>query len=57
MQASNVPASAQAAAAPVAAASNDQDSCVQRKVDAVHAEDPDALIRADMLEEFEQDCL
>jgi antitoxin component YwqK of YwqJK toxin-antitoxin module len=57
MQASNVPASAQAAAAPVAAAGNDQDSCVQRKVDAVHAEDPDALIRADMLEEFEQDCL
>lgn len=34
----------------------DSDSCVQQRVDAVHAEDPDALIRADMLEEFEQDC-
>lgn len=37
------------ASAPV----NDLDNCVQRKVDAVHAEDPEALIRADMLEEFE----
>jgi hypothetical protein len=34
----------------------DSDGCVQQRVDAVHAEDPDALIRADMLEEFEQDC-
>lgn len=41
----------------MANSSGDLDSCVQRKVDAVHAEDPDALIRADMLEEFEQDCL
>ena len=36
--------------------SGDSDTCVQLKVDAVHEEDPDALIRADMLEEFEQDC-
>ncbi len=35
---------------------NDLDNCVQRRVDAVHAENPDALIRADMLEEFEQEC-
>lgn len=35
----------------------DRESCVQRQVDAVHAEDPEALIRADMLEEFEQSCL
>lgn len=39
-----------------AAESNGLDACVQRRVDAVHAEDPEALIRADMLEEFEQDC-
>ncbi|MCS4250044.1 toxin-antitoxin system YwqK family antitoxin [Pseudomonas sp. BIGb0164] len=37
--------------------SGDRESCVQRQVDAVHAEDPDALIRSDMLEEFEQGCL
>ncbi len=35
----------------------DLSSCVQRRVDAVHAEDPEALVRADMLEEFEQECL
>jgi len=44
------------ASALAAAESNDLDGCVQRRVDAVHAEDPEALIRADMLEEFEQDC-
>ncbi|WP_454910594.1 toxin-antitoxin system YwqK family antitoxin [Stutzerimonas chloritidismutans] len=32
-------------------------SCVQRKIDDVHADNPDAWIRADMLQEFEQDCL
>jgi hypothetical protein len=40
----------------IAAAGADTDSCVQRKVDAAHAENPDALIPADMLDEFEQDC-
>lgn len=39
-----------------AAASNSLDNCVQQRVDAVHAENPDALIRSDMIEEFEQDC-
>ncbi|MHC8287438.1 toxin-antitoxin system YwqK family antitoxin [Pseudomonas sp. XS1P51] len=34
----------------------DIDACVQKQVDAVHAEDEEALIRADMLEEFEQGC-
>jgi hypothetical protein len=35
---------------------NNIDACVQQRVDAVHAEDPDALVRADMLDEFEQNC-
>lgn len=39
-----------------ASSSNNLDACVQQKVDAVHAENPEALVRADMLEEFEQDC-
>lgn len=39
-----------------APASGNQEACVQQRVDAVHAEDPEALIRADMLEEFEQEC-
>jgi len=47
------PAPAQVVAS---APNNGLDNCVQQKVDAVHAEDPDALVRADMLEEFEQDC-
>lgn len=34
----------------------DSDNCLQQKIDAVHAENPNALIRADMLDEFEQDC-
>jgi antitoxin component YwqK of YwqJK toxin-antitoxin module len=53
-----VQASAPPASSPALATeeSNDLDTCVQRRVDAVHAEDPEALIRADMLEEFEQDC-
>lgn len=38
-------------------ASEVSESCVQRKIDAVHAENSEALIRADMLQEFEQDCL
>lgn len=44
--------------APVVASapSADTDACVQSRVDAIHAVDPEALIRADMLEEFEQDC-
>lgn len=53
-----VQVSAPSAASPVLAAaeSNDLDACVQRRVDAVHADDPEALVRADMLEEFEHDC-
>ncbi|KPN91311.1 hypothetical protein AL066_13520 [Pseudomonas nunensis] len=34
----------------------DIDACVQKQVDAIHAEDEEALIRSDMLEEFEQGC-
>lgn len=34
----------------------DPETCVQNKVDSIHAEDPEALIRADMLQEFEQEC-
>ena len=37
--------------------SGDVDSCVQGRIDAVHAENSDALVRADMLEEFKQECL
>lgn len=32
------------------------DACVQARVDAVHAEDPEALIRYDMLQAFESEC-
>lgn len=32
------------------------DACVAQRVDAVHQDNPDALIRYDMLEEFEQEC-
>lgn len=56
VQTSNVPASVQMASSGVNS-SGDQDRCVQLKVDAVHAEDPDALINADTLGEFEQECL
>ena len=67
LQLVDIPALGQASAAGATLASSeptvaipgvggDSDSCVQQKVDAVHAEDPDALIRSDMLEEFEQDC-
>lgn len=40
----------------VASKNSNFDICVQHKVDAIHAENPEALVRADMLEEFEQDC-
>lgn len=55
MQTRAAPVNAQVAAGPTDT-NGDFDSCVQHKIDAVHAEDPDALIRADMLEEFEQNC-
>jgi hypothetical protein len=64
---SHLPAPGQASAAGATLASSeptvailgisgDSGTCVQGKVDAVHAEDSEALIPADMLEEFEQDC-
>lgn len=56
MVTSNAPRNDQASAAQ-ADTNGDLSSCVQRRVDAVHAEDPEALVRADMLEEFEQECL
>jgi antitoxin component YwqK of YwqJK toxin-antitoxin module len=49
-----LPASAPVVAIPGVSANSD--SCVDQRVEAVHAENPDALIPADMLEEFEQDC-
>jgi antitoxin component YwqK of YwqJK toxin-antitoxin module len=67
LQLASIPAPGQTSAAMAASAAADpavampaiggnSDSCVQAKVDAVHAEHAEALIPADMLEEFEQDC-
>lgn len=67
LQLVDIPVPGQASAARVTVASSeptvaisrisgDSGTCVQEKVDAVHAEDSEALIAADMLEEFEQDC-
>lgn len=56
VQTSAAPVNAQVATGP-ADTNGELDSCVQRKVNAVHAEDPNALIYADMLKEFKQDCL
>ncbi|NMZ76646.1 hypothetical protein HBO32_26360 [Pseudomonas nitroreducens] len=38
------------------ASNSDVDACVQKKSDAVHAENTEALVTHDMLEEFTQEC-
>lgn len=44
------------AAVAIPSSTGGSDGCVQQKVDAVHAEDSDGLVTADMLDEFEQGC-